>query len=86
MSEHFADYEPTRQRILELKRSVNPRTGKLYTMRQIGKIIGMSAPGVYWYLKDDKGVCPSCRQPLYSHNESSSPTAAGGECGAERKR
>lgn len=58
------NFNAIRSRIVQLKSTVNPKTGKPYTFAEIGKILGMSAMGACRYAKELKGNCSSCLRKL----------------------
>jgi len=61
-------FEQKRERILELKASLNAETGQPYTYKEIAKELGMkSGPAVHYYVSELECRCPGCLRKLKNH-------------------
>lgn len=59
-----AHHDATKSKILRLKRTRNPKTGKSHTWDEIGVIMGIKKQSAFYYIKDMKNVCPGCLRKL----------------------
>ena len=54
----------TEKLIRQLKRSVNPDTGKGFEYDAIGALLGMTKQGVRWHVTQHPHDCAKCLRPL----------------------
>lgn len=63
MSKH-AGYKETKEKVIALKKTINPATGKLWTYRQIGVALGFTGQAAFYYVENIKGICPECLRKI----------------------
>ncbi len=54
----------TEKLIRQLKRSINPATGRGYEYAEIGQAIGLTKEGVWYHVQKDTKDCPKCLRRL----------------------
>ncbi len=54
----------TEKLIRQLKRSINPTTGRGYEYGDIAKVLNMTRQGLYWHITKQDHDCPKCLRRL----------------------
>lgn len=54
------------EKIVKLKRTINPATGRNWSSRDIGKLYGKTGMWVRYMTRKLTGCCPNCLRPLES--------------------
>ena len=61
----MTSHETNRATVALLKRTINPATGKGFSYREIGKLLGMTGQAAYFYAGKISGRCPECLRKLH---------------------